>query len=62
MMTRINQIVIGWMKDEEGASMVEYALLVALIAAVCIGAVSSLGGGISKKFTDVLSQLTGSKS
>ncbi len=36
-----------WLKarvsSERGASLVEYALLVALIAVVCIGAVSFLG-------------------
>jgi pilus assembly protein Flp/PilA len=32
---------------EEGASLVEYGLLLALIAVVCIGAVSALGGSIS---------------
>jgi pilus assembly protein Flp/PilA len=30
-------------RDERGASLVEYALLVGLIAIVCIGAVSFLG-------------------
>ena len=32
---------------DRGASLVEYALLVALIAVVCIGAVTFLGGGTS---------------
>jgi pilus assembly protein Flp/PilA len=32
--------------DERGASLVEYALLVALIAVVCIVAVSFLGQGV----------------
>ena len=30
-------------QDEKGASLVEYALLIGLIAVVCIGAVSFLG-------------------
>jgi len=30
-------------QDEEGATMVEYALMVALIAVVCIAAVTLLG-------------------
>ena len=30
--------------DEEGASLVEYALLVALIALVCIAAITQFGG------------------
>ncbi|MDQ1395214.1 MAG: pilus assembly protein Flp/PilA [Acidimicrobiaceae bacterium] len=43
--------------DEKGASLVEYALLVALIAVVCIGAVSFLGSNASKKFSTVGSSL-----
>lgn len=42
---------------ERGASLVEYALLVALIAVVCIAAVTLLGGAASKKFQDVGSSL-----
>jgi pilus assembly protein Flp/PilA len=38
-------------RTERGASLVEYALLVALIAVVCIVAVSLLGGNASKKFS-----------
>lgn len=40
-------------KDERGASMVEYALLLALIAVVCIAAVKTLGSSAAQKFTDV---------
>ncbi len=40
-------------KTERGASLVEYALLVALIAVVCIGAVTFLGGSASDKLSDV---------
>ena len=39
--------------DERGASLVEYALLVALIAVVCIAAVTLLGGNASSKFDTV---------
>ncbi len=39
--------------DERGASLVEYALLVALIAVVCIVAVTTLGEGASSKFDKV---------
>ena len=34
-------------RGERGASLVEYALLVALIAIVCIGSVTMLGGNTS---------------
>ncbi|WP_421118271.1 Flp family type IVb pilin [Aquihabitans daechungensis] len=37
-------------RREEGASLVEYALLVALIAVVCIVAVTFLGGSASGSF------------
>ena len=38
---------------EEGAALVEYSLLVALIAAVIIGAVTILGNNAEQKFTEV---------
>lgn len=38
--------------DEEGASMVEYALLVALIAIVAIAAVIILGRSVSTTFSE----------
>ena len=40
-------------KSERGASLVEYALLVALIAVVCIAAVAFLGKSTSSKFSSV---------
>jgi len=40
----------NFFKDESGASAVEYGLLVALIAVVIIGAVTTLGHNISSKF------------
>ncbi len=43
--------------SERGASLVEYALLVALIAVVCIVAVSILGNNASGKFSQVGSAL-----
>jgi pilus assembly protein Flp/PilA len=39
-------------RDERGASLVEYALLVALIALVCIGAVTMLGENGSDKLDE----------
>ena len=39
--------------SERGASLVEYALLVALIAVVCIAAVTLLGGNASSKFDTI---------
>jgi pilus assembly protein Flp/PilA len=46
-------------KTERGASLVEYALLVALIAVVVIGAVTLLGSTTRDTFSDVSSDLGG---
>ncbi|MGI8755178.1 MAG: Flp family type IVb pilin [Acidimicrobiales bacterium] len=43
--------------DERGASLVEYAVLVALIAVVCIVAVTFLGKSASSKFDKVGSSI-----
>ena len=40
-------------KDEAGASLVEYGLLVALIAVVCIVAIRLLGTKVSSNFSNV---------
>lgn len=40
-------------RSERGASLVEYALLVALIAVVCIAAVAALGGKAKSNFNSI---------
>jgi pilus assembly protein Flp/PilA len=49
-----------FLRQEQGATMVEYALLVALIALVVIGAVSLLGTSSSSKLSEAASSLSGS--
>jgi len=44
-----------FLKDDKGASAVEYGLLVALIAAVIVGAVTLLGGNLKATFDYVAS-------
>ena len=44
-------------RSERGASLVEYALLVALIAVVCIIAITVLGHRVSAKFSTTSSSL-----
>ena len=46
-----------WMKEEKGASMVEYALLVVLIAIVALVAISLAGDAVSETFSEVGSAL-----
>ena len=44
-------------KDEKGATMLEYALMAALIAVVCIAAVTLLGTNASTAFSKVGSSI-----
>jgi pilus assembly protein Flp/PilA len=45
--------------QERGASLVEYALLVALIAVVAIAAVRALGTSVSKQFSAINAEISG---
>jgi pilus assembly protein Flp/PilA len=47
--------LLKFLKDDKGASAVEYGLLVALIAAVIVGAVTLLGGNLKATFDFVAS-------
>ena len=46
-----------WVKEEKGASMVEYALLVVLIAIIAIVAISIAGKNVSKAFSTIAGSL-----
>ena len=48
----------AWAKDETGASMVEYALLVVLIAIIAIVAVSIAGEQVSTAFSTIANTLS----
>lgn len=57
------QVFATWLRarlgdSERGASLVEYALLVALIAVVCIAAITLLGNNASKKFSSVANSIS----
>jgi pilus assembly protein Flp/PilA len=47
--------LLSLLKDDYGASAVEYGLLVALIAAVIVGAVTLLGGNLKATFEYIAS-------
>ena len=67
MFTRLYVFVTGKLADigedlrerQEGASAVEYGMLVALIAAVVVATVALLGPKISSAFKKVVDALTG---
>jgi pilus assembly protein Flp/PilA len=51
--------LVNFFKEEDGASMVEYGLLVALIAVVCIVAIGFVGTNLNTVFTNVAAELQG---
>jgi pilus assembly protein Flp/PilA len=53
----MSKFVTRFAKNESGATAIEYGLIVALIAVVIIGAVTSVGTALSTKFNSVASSL-----
>jgi len=51
------QKLIGFFKEEDGATAVEYALMVALIAAIIIIAVQAIGTNAKDTFQDVADKI-----
>lgn len=49
-MCKLARAEAGWMDDEAGSSVVEYVLILALVAVVAIGSVSFLGGACRRQF------------
>ena len=46
-------------RNEDGATAIEYGLIAALIAVVCIGALTTIGTNLNTKFTAVGAALGG---
>lgn len=52
--------IMNWLKNEEsGQGMVEYGLIIALIAVVIIVALTALGGGLKDKFNQIATEVGG---
>jgi pilus assembly protein Flp/PilA len=47
----------GLLRNEDGATMVEYAIMVALIAAICITVIGTLGQSVSNAFANMNASL-----
>ena len=60
MLVRVKNAIRDLIRDEEGASLVEYILLVALIAVVCIAAVTFLGRAAQARFSFTANAINGS--
>jgi pilus assembly protein Flp/PilA len=50
---RLLQLIDHLRRDERGAALVEYGMLVALIAVVCLLAVTNLGKEVNNVFTNI---------
>jgi pilus assembly protein Flp/PilA len=52
-MRNLAKSVVNFLKREDGPTAVEYAVMLALIIVVCIGAITALGKNANNTFTTV---------
>ena len=52
-MLKLRNALVNFLKDEDGPTAVEYAVMLALIIVVCIAGVTSLGGAANNTFSNV---------
>jgi pilus assembly protein Flp/PilA len=50
-MKKLVQFAVDFLKRDDGPTAVEYAVMLALIIVVCIGAITTLGSNANKTFT-----------
>ncbi len=55
----MHKIIDRFRREEEGAALVEYGMLVGLIAVICVVAVTTLGTEVSAAFSNIASALSG---
>ena len=55
----IEKVTYFLISKEKGATAVEYALIVALIAMVIIVGLTAVGGGINTAFSNIAGKITG---
>jgi pilus assembly protein Flp/PilA len=58
MFRQFSHALVQFMQREDGPTAVEYAVMLALIIVVCIGAITTLGGNANTTFTSVGSAIT----
>ena len=61
-MRRFAKSVVKFVKAEDGPTAVEYAVMLALIIVVCIGAITTLGKNANTTFTNVANTIGGAGS
>ncbi|AZO41670.1 Flp family type IVb pilin [Mesorhizobium sp. M7D.F.Ca.US.005.01.1.1] len=58
-MKRLIDLARQFHNDENGAAMVEYSILIGIIAAASIVAVIAIGGWVGSQFTGLCAKLSG---
>jgi pilus assembly protein Flp/PilA len=58
-MTKFSSQVIEFLKEEDGPTAVEYAVMLALIVVVCLAAIGTLGTNANAKFEEVGAAIAG---
>ena len=61
-MRQFTNSLVNFLKNEDGPTAVEYAVMLALIIVVCITAITALGSNANKTFTSVSSTIGGTAS
>jgi pilus assembly protein Flp/PilA len=56
-MNRLTALARNFVKEEDGAALLEYGMLVLLIAVLCIVAIKTIGSKISNGFNSVNNNL-----
>ncbi len=59
MMMFVQKLSQKFVREESGADMVEYALVLALVAIVASVALKTLGNAVQDAFTNIQTQITG---
>jgi pilus assembly protein Flp/PilA len=54
---QMKNLVTRFVKDESGATAIEYGLIAALISVVIIGVLSTLGTNLNTKFQEIADEL-----
>ena len=57
-MTWCTRKLVEFLKKEDGPTAVEYAVMLALIVVVCLGAIQAVGTNANNKFNQVQNALT----
>jgi pilus assembly protein Flp/PilA len=55
--SRMNRYILRFLKDETGATAIEYGLIAALVAVVIISGASALGNALNNTFKNVATKV-----